>query len=271
MNSLTARRYHLIETPALQVLDSLPSELPLYVHGRVPMAEVAVITTLGGCFVGHDGCFRFPETGLAMSLDAIRAMHCIEVEDEAFPSVALEIATPGEPRSVSFAAVPSFSNPRDFGKSLASHPARELTSSQYDTWRARHHVPPHQCPCCKEAAANRRLNPANNPIARILAEAVHSRTVLRCQVHSKVFNFRITLTPGELLVHDSHLGITGEDQHSLIEIDPGFCHSMTIRTERIDSELVTILNIHDSLGTLGLTLETPGEKSAAKWAEICSE
>ncbi len=158
--SLTSHRYQRIEESAATVLSSLHGESPLYLHARNWMAEMAAITPLTESITDEENDWiSFPEQGLNVSLAAVRYLHAIAIDHPSRPSLALEIATHGEPRSISIAAIPVVSDLENFAVSLSRHPAQPLTSEHYDSWRARHLIRPTACPCCAEAAEKRRQNP----------------------------------------------------------------------------------------------------------------
>lgn len=269
MHSLAAHRYRRIEESPSTVLSELCHGNPLYLHARNWMSEMAAITPLTGSFANDDGWFSLPEQGLNVYLPGIRHLHAISIDHPSRPSVALEIATHGEPRSVSFAAIPLFSDIGAFRDCLSIHPAQELSSEEYDAWRAGHIVRPVACSCCAEAAKNRRKNLGDNPLSLIFAEAVENRRPLHCHLRSGTFRFAHTFVPGELLLQGGHIGLTGEGQMAMLEIDPGLCHSLTFDRTRIDADPMTILSLSNSLGETEMTIATPGFDACAEWTRIC--
>lgn len=269
MHSLTARRYRRLEESPAAVLENLPFGNPLYVHARNWMAEMAAIIPISGCFPTDDGWLSFPEQGLSLHLPAIHHLHSVSVDHPSRPSVALEIATQGEPRSVSIAAIPLFSDIASLEQSLATHPSLDLTSDEYDAWRSSHLIRPTACPCCADAAKSRRENAADSPLARIFSETIEAKRTLHCQLSSDSFRFSRSFVPNELNIRKGQIVLTGDDHTALLEIDPGICHSLKFNRELIDGEPSTLLHIANSLGRTELVISTEGFEVCSKWAQLC--
>ncbi len=269
MHSLTARRYRRLEESPAAVLDQLPRGNPFYIHARNWMAEMAAIVPVTGCFPTDDGWLSFPEQGLGLHLHSILHLHSVAVDHPSRPSIALEIATRGEPRSVSVAAIPLFSDITSLEQSLSSHPSLDLTSHEYDAWRHTHLIRPTACSCCADAAKNRRDNAADSPLSRILNETIESKRTLHCHLSSDSFRFSRCFTPDELNVRKGQINLTGDDHTALLEIDPGLCHSLTFNRKLIDGEPTTLLHLANSLGKTELVITTTGFDVCSKWARLC--
>ncbi|MFT4175461.1 MAG: hypothetical protein QM627_02285 [Luteolibacter sp.] len=266
----TTHRHHLLDTSPEEVLLSLTSEAPLYLHARNWMAEMAAIRPLTEPILDEEQLWlSYPEQGLTLSLSAIRCLHRVSIEHRCRTSLALEIATRGEPRSISIAAIPTLSDLDAFAEKLAPHACTPLTRETYETWRKNHLIRPTACPCCQEAAEKRRKNPENNPITRILCSAIDQRQTLHCTLSARAFHFSQSILPHHILLSDKHISVTGDDHRSMLEIDPGLCHSLHIERRVVDAEQVTRLMLFNSLGIPELTLETSGWDSAAHWQELC--
>ena len=268
-SSLTSQRYQRIEESAATVLSSIHGESPLYLHARNWMAEMAAITPLTESIIDDDSDWlSFPEQGLNLSLSAVRYLHAISIDHPSRPSLALEIATHGEPRSISIAAIPVVSDLESFSTSLSRHPSQPLTPEYYDLWRSHHLIRPTACPCCAEAAENRRQNPESSPLAAIFSNAISESLILHCRLHSKTFGFSQSFVPGNLLMNSGHLGLTGNDGAAMLEIDAGLCHSFTLHRRPVDAEPMTILKIFNSLGVAEVTIEAPGYEPYDEWLRL---
>jgi hypothetical protein len=55
----------------------------------------------------------------------------------------------------------------------------------------------------------------------------------------------------------------------MLEIDPGYCHSLTLHRRTIDAEPMTSLRIYNSLGAPELTIETSGWEAHDHWLSLC--
>lgn len=269
MNSLTSHRYRRIEEAPSTVVADLSNTTPLYVHARNWMAEMAVITSLSDSFRSDDGWLSFPEQGLNLSIHAIQHLHCVAIDHHTKPSLALELATDGEPRAVSFAAIPSLSDLDTFRDTLDAHPSQILSSGQYHAWRTSHMIRPTVCPCCASAAEARRKDPGKSPLARILTHSIGEQRELHFRLHSPSFHFGLSQTPAELLLNNGRLTIIGETSSSMLEIDPGLCHSLMLLRKEIDAEPMTQLRIYNSRGVPELTIETSGYDAHDRWLEFC--
>lgn len=269
MNSLTSHRYRRIEESPASVLSALSHTTPLYIHARNWMAEMALISPLADSFRGDGGWLSFPEQGLNMAMDSLQHLHCVTIDHHTRPSLALEIATHGEPRAISFAAIPSISNLEAFRASLESHPSQPLSSDQYHAWRDSHLIRPTACSCCAGAAEARRKDPGKSPLARILRHSIEDGLQLHCRLHSASFHFALSLIPADILLGKGHITITGDDCASMVEIDPGLCHSLMLHRKEIDAEPMTVLRVYNSLGVPELVIETPGYKAHDQWLEFC--
>ena len=270
MHSLTTHRYRRIEESPSAVLSSLPGDNPLYVHARNWMSEMAVITPLTDSFTDEDGDWlSFPERGLNLFLPGVLHLHAISIDHQSRPSVALEIATPGEPRSVSFAAIPRFSDVAVFADALSRHPSQEMTPDEYNAWRTDHLIRPRACPCCADAAEDRRRDLSENPLSRIFAEAIEKERTLHCRLRSVAFGFSSSFVPSDLLLRKGRIAITSRDHMAMLEIDPGFCHRLNFNRCRIDAEPMTRLSVSNSLGETELVIETAGPETFAEWSRLC--
>jgi hypothetical protein len=267
---ISAHRYHRLQAPPRLVLSGLCGATPLYVHARNWMAEMAAISPLTENLIDEESQWiSFPEQGLNLSLAAIRHLHSVEIDHPSRPSLALEIATHGDPRAVSFAAIPSFSDMASFAGNLSEYTRQYLTGEEYDTWRSSHIIQPSACLCCAEAAARRRKNPEKSPLVRIFSSAIAQACELHCRLQSESFRFAHSFVPGNLLMDGSHIGVTGRECLSILEIDPGLCHSLVMHRREIDAEPMTSLRIYNSLGVAELTIETTGWGAYDEWLEFC--
>jgi len=267
---LTHHRHHRIESDAASVLTDLCTHTPLYFHARNWMAEMATITKLSESIRDEEAdTLFFPEQGLHISLPAIQHLHTVAIEHRSRASLALEIATRGEPRAISIAAIPHLSDLSAFSGSLAHQPTQPLTVETYDRWRESHIVRPSICPCCAKAAEDRRKNPENNPLSRVFCQAIEQGMTLHCQLSSIAFRFTREIAPGHLIFQNGHITLTSQDGCSMLEIDPGFCHSLTLHRRCIDAEPMTSLRIYSSLGVPELTIDTHGWNAYKDWLGIC--
>jgi hypothetical protein len=265
-SSLATHRHYRIDAAPAAVLPALCHSTPLYVHAGNWMADLAAITDFTECLVDDDW-LSFPEQGLALSLPAIQHLHTIAIDRRS--SLAMEIATPGEPRAVSIAAIPAASDLDQFAERLSYFPTKFLNEKRYQEWRSQQLIRPAACKRCVAAAEERRLHMATNPLGHIFANAVKEGLTLHCELTSPVFRFAVAITPGEILFDRGHLGITGNDQLSMLEIDTGLCHSLDLRRRLVDDEPMTVLSIFNSLGAVELTLQTPGFTAYENWLQLC--
>jgi hypothetical protein len=259
-------RHHRIAATAQSVLPALCRSTPLYLHAGNWMAEMATITELTECLI-DDEWIAFPEQGLNLSLPAIRHLHSIAIDQRS--SLALEIATHGEPRAVSIAAIPAASDLEKFADRLDGFPNEFLSEKAYQEWRSQHLIRPAACQRCVAAAEERRRDPEANPLTHILDDAVKQGLHLHCQLTSPAFHFALSMTPGNLLLNHGHLAITSHDHRSMLEIDTGLCHLLDLRRRRIDDEPMTVMSIYNSLGAVELTLQTPGYDAYENWLRLC--
>ncbi len=268
--TLATYRHHRILSSPAAVLSDLCDPMPLYIHARNWMAEMTMITPLTACLVddGQDW-ISFPEQGLNLSLTAIEYLHSVAVEHPSRSSLGLEIATRGEPRSVSIAAIPALSNLAGFTAKLARHDSEFMATKEYEQWRGRQLIRPSACPCCAQAAEDRRENVAASPLAKILSAVVNECRPLHCRLFSPAFRLALSLVPKSILLNQGRIILAGSDDMSLLEIDPGLCHSITIHRRRIDAEMITSMRIYNSLGVPELTVETPGHESYDDWLRLC--
>lgn len=264
---------------ALRFTGSFPSILtgiakggPLYVHARNWMAEMASIVPLTGMVVDEqENSVFFPEEGLHLSLEAVEAVHGVEIDCRDTRALALEIATPGEPRSVSIVAVPNISDLGHFTGCLNHHPADFVSEEDYQQWREGFIVRPSVCPCCHSAAEERRSFPERNPLTRIFCDAIDRNIDLRCGIVSPVLGFTTWITPGSLQFSNGMLGIIARDGKSMMEVDPGVCHTLKIVCRLIDDEPFSEINLYDSLGELHFKIAARGWDKEATWRGLCQD
>jgi hypothetical protein len=187
---LSQHRHHRVDAPAASVLNDLSTDTPLYIHARNWMAEMATITALTECLIDEESQIAyFPEQGLHLSLDSIECLHTIAIEHRSRASLALEIATHGEPRAVSIAAIPHLSDLPAFTASLAEQPFHALSPESYDQWRESHLIRPAICSCCADAAEERRQRPESNPLTRIFCNAIEEGLLFHSRLTSPAFRF----------------------------------------------------------------------------------
>ena len=236
------------------------------------MAEMASITSLTECVMDDESQIAcYPEQGLYLSLDHIEYLHTVAIEHRSRASLALEIATDGEPRAISIAAIPLLSDLPAFTACLAEQPFHPLSAENYEQWRVSHLIRPSICSCCAEAAEERRQKPETNPLTKIFCHAIEEQMTLHCRLTSPAFRFARSILPGALLFQGGHITLTSQDGSSMLEIDPGYCHSLTLHRTSIDAEPMTCLRIYNSLGTPELTIETPGWSAYDHWLSLCRQ
>lgn len=265
MNSDPTRRRALRFTgPVAPLLQDLSASGPLYVHARNRMAELAAIMTLSDLVAEGDDWF-FPDSGLNLSAGAVEVVHAIGLECRSGDAMALEIATAGEPRTLSIVASPDFSDMDGFTRSLNRHPAGVVENDEYRRWREEFTQQTIMCPCCQTAAEERRANPEPNPLTRILRHAIENNHPLRCGIVSPVVGLTTWLRPSNLRITGGFVSAISEDGRSMLEVDLGVCHMLRIERRLLDAERFTELRLYDSLGVLHLTLAAKGWKIARVW------
>jgi hypothetical protein len=266
----TARRNLRYSGSVPSLLESLTGDLPLYVHARNWLAELATIAPLTGLLIDEsDQTAIFPEQGLVIALGQVAAVHGVPLLYGAHQTWALEIAAAGEPRAVSIVAIPEFSDMEHFTRSLHRHPADVLCDAEYRQWREAFAVIPPMCPCCHAAAEERRTNPERNPLARIFWHSIESQLALRCQIISPAMGFSCWLTPKTLEFSKRGLTVLAEGGRSLLEVDVGICHSLQMVCRLIDAEPFTEIHLYDSLGELHLQIAACGWHYEAIWRGLC--
>lgn len=265
-----ARRALRFPGPLTPMLSGMAKTGPLYVHSRNWMAEMASIVPLAGMVEDEsENSVFFPEDGLHLALDAVEAVHGVEIDCRGKRALALEIATLGEPRSLSIVAIPHVSDVARFSVCLNRHPAQVLDEEEYQQWREDFLVRPVICPCCQAAADERRAYPERNPLTRVFCDAIDRDIELRCTLVSPVFGFSTWLKPGHLQFTNGILGVIAEDGQSMLEIDPGVCHTLRIVCRQIDDEPFSEIHLYDSVGTLHFKISARGWDKEAVWRGFC--
>lgn len=268
---------HQVASRSLRFTGSLPSMLqsitlggPLYVHARNWMVELASIIHLSDLVVDEESnTALFPEAGLHLSLGAVEAVHGVEIDYRSRHALALEIATPGEPRAVSIVAIPNISDLEHFRSCMNHHPSEILREEEYRRWREEFIVLPVICPCCQSAAEERRAHPENNPLTRVFCHAIEENLPLLCRVVSPIFGFSTWLTPKNLQLANGILGAISEDGRSMLEVDFGVCHTLRIVCRLLDDEPFSEINLYDSVGELHLSIAARGWDKEAIWRGLC--
>ena len=269
---LSQHRHHRVDAPPGNVLNDLSADTPLYIHARNWMAEMASITYLTECVMDDESQIAcYPEQGLYLSLDHIEYLHTVAIEHRSRASLALEIATDGEPRAISISAIPLLSDLPAFTACLAEQPFHPLSAENYEKWRASHLTRPSICSCCADAAEERRKKPEIHPLTKIFHHAIEQQMTLHCCLASPAFRFFRSILPGALLFQGGRITLTSQDGNSMLEIDPGYCHSLTLHRTSIDAEPMTRLRIYNSLGTPELTIETPDWDACDQWLSLCRQ
>ncbi|MES2476040.1 MAG: hypothetical protein V4640_09680 [Verrucomicrobiota bacterium] len=265
----TSRRALRFTGPIAPLLQDIASGGPLYVHARNRMAELASIVPLADLVVEGDDWF-FPDGGANLSATSMIAVHAVELNCRTRSAMALEIATPGEPRTLSIVASPDFSDVERFTRCLNRHPAEMVETEEYQQWRDEITHVPVMCPCCKNSADERRANPERNPLTRIFCHAIENRRSFRCRIVSPVVGVSAWLRPGNLRLSGGFVSLMAEDGRSMLEVDLGVCHLLRIERRLLDAERFTEIQLYDSLGELHLTLATRGWQIDEVWRKICS-
>lgn len=265
----TSRRALRFTGPIAPLLQDIATGGPLYVHARNRMAELAAIVPLADLVVEGDDWF-FPDGGVNLSANSMIAVHAVELNCRTRPAMALEIATPGEPRSLSIVASPDFSDVESFTRSLNRHPAEMVEKEEYQQWRDEITHVPVMCPCCQSSADERRANPERNPLTRIFCHAIETQRSILCAIVSPVVSFSAWLRPGNVQLSGGFIRVIAEDGRSMLEVDLGVCHLLRIERRLLDAERFTEIQLYDSLGERHLTLATKGWKIDEAWRKICS-
>ena len=267
---LTHQRSLRFTCPLAPLLESVATGGPLYVHARNWLAELAAITPLTGIVIDdEEKVALLPEVGLQISLKSIEAVHGVEIRHRESQVLAVEMATRGEPRSISIAAIPRMSDMDHFIGALRGHPSETLREEEYQQWRNDFIIRPKMCPCCAAAAEERRAAPENNPLTRIFCSAIGEKRALRCSIVSPHFSFATWLAPKSLQFSGGVIGVIAEDGKSMLEVDTGLCYLLKIVRRRFDGESFTVLKVYDSMGILQLEISTHGWEAERSWHELC--
>lgn len=264
----TCRRALRFTGPVAPLLQDVATGRPLYVHARNRMAELAAIVPLSEMVVEGDDWF-FPGEGVHLSASAVEAVHAVEIESPTRPAMALEIATRGEPRSLSIVASATFSDVGEFTRCLNRHPVEIVEKDEYRQWQEDFTFQPVMCPCCLTSAEERRANPERNPLTRILCHAIENNRSFRCGIVSPVVGLTTWLHPENLQISGGFVAAIAEDGKSILEVDLGVCHMLRIQRRLIDAERFTEIQLYDSLGARHLTLSTKGWKVESVWRKLC--
>lgn len=265
-----ARRTLRFTGPAPSLLQAVASGGPLYVHARNWMTELAAIVPLSEMVSDEDGkSVFFPENGLHLSLAAVEAVHGVEIDYRTRQALALEIATHGEPRTLSVVAIPNISEMEHFTRCLNHHPADILREDQYQQWRDEHIIRPMICPCCQAAADERRSYPERNPLTRMFCHAIEQELELRCSLISPVVGFTTWLKPKNLQLANGILGVIADDGKSMLEVDFGVCHTLRIVCAMMDGERFTEMILFDSLGNPHFKIAAREWEMDAAWRSMC--
>lgn len=256
--------------PLPSLLQGVSGGGPLYIHARNWLAELAAIVPLGDMVSDEaENSLFFPEQGLHLSLAAVEAVHGVTIDYRSRRALALEIATRGEPRTLSVVAIPNISNMAHFTRCLDHHPAEILGEEEYRQWRDEFIVRPVLCPCCEAAVEERRSQPERNPLTRIFRHAIAHGLDLRCSVVSTAAGFTNWLRPGSLQLSHGMLGVIAEDGKSMLEVDLGICHLLRIVCRVVDDEPFTEMRLYDSLGETRLVISARGRDKDAVWRGLC--
>jgi len=254
------------------ILQELTGIGPLYVHARNWLAELAAIIPLTGMAVDESGNTAiFPEDGLVISLGEVEEVHGVTINYQKRQALALEFATPGEPRGVSIVAIPNISDMESFTRCLHRHPAEIVREDEYERWREKFMVRPAICPCCMAAMEERRENPERNPLTAIFQHAIAEGLELRCEIISPSMGLSTWLAPRGLQFSNGLTGLIGSDNKAMLEVDYGMCHSLRIARQVMDGEVFSEICLYDSIGQLHLKIAARGAKHEGFWREICGE
>lgn len=256
--------------PSERLFLAIGGESPLLIHATNPMAGLAGIMPLGEMVGSEDGrTLFFPDAGLEIALDRIDAMHGIELPTEDGSTLSIEFALRGDPRALAIAAIAPHENADLFRRRLLALRFTSIDPLIYRKWSRAHTQHPVMCPCCSAAAAKRRANPAGNPMAGMFEQAVVRSTPLRCTLISRSCGFTSWLLPSDLSCGNGRLELTGNGGSSLLDFDPGICHSLSITRQRLDGEHFSVMRLFDSKGEAHLEIATPGWQAEADWRALC--
>lgn len=259
-----------INEPVERLFLTIGGESPLLIHAANAMAGLAAIMPLGGIVGSEDGgTLFFPDAGLEIALDRIDAMHGIDLPMGDRSTLSVEFAMRGDPRALAIASIPPHGNADSFRHRLLALRFTSLDPSIYQKWCRDYTRHPVMCPCCSAAATKRRGDPAGNPMARMFEQAILSSTPLRCTLLSPSCGFASWLIPADLCFGNGRLELTGNGGASLLELDPGICHSLAITRRRLDGENFSVMRLFDSKGEAHLEIATPGWRAAADWKSLC--
>jgi hypothetical protein len=234
------------------------------------MAGMCAMTPLREMVIDHSGSEAcFPEEGLHVSLRKIDAIHGVDLHSATGPLLSAEFAIRGVPKALAIAAIPNLSDVERFRSAMGEQAAQFITPQGFQRWHKSHARKPALCPCCEAAAEKRRATLEQNPLTRIFHHAIGSGMQLRSSIVSPAYGFTASLTPASLAFAEGILEVSGADGTTMIELDPGLCHSLTIVRETLDGERFSTLKLYDSTGTIHLKLAAPGWETEKLWRKIC--
>jgi hypothetical protein len=259
-----------IHDPAERLFLAFGGESPLLIHAANAMAGLAAIMPLGELVGSEDGnTLFFPDAGLEIMPDRTDAIHGIDLPMGERSTLSVEFAMRGDPRALAIAAIPPHGNATLFRHHLLALRFTSLDPRIYQKWSRAYTRHPVMCPCCSAAATKRRSDPAGNPIARVFEQAILRCTPLRCTLPSDACGFSSWLLPSDLSFANGRLELTGNGGSSLLEFDPGICHSLAIARRRLDGEDFSVMRLFDSKGEAHLEIATPGWRAESEWKALC--
>ena len=121
------------------------------------------------------------------------------------------------------------------------------------------------CPCCRDAAAQRRAHPEHHPLFSILSSSPQVQLHIpgpSCSISHPFHLHNLSAAKGKICM--------AAEDGTRLTIDAGFIHCLLIQPIRTDAESRSALMIFDMLGEQILVVSTDQPNDLRRWQQICT-
>lgn len=255
-----------LDTKASDLLPALASFGPFCLQARTRHLQLSVLGDPAETLMTTGPRAWFPALGLEINRDFIAAVHASPLPTLPDHAGIVELDS-GDGRGRVGFAVGTESTSRDrFHRLIGDFGLEEIESRHLIEWRRGLDAGFQMCPCCQQAALERRERPDLHPLTDILTHCAQLDLELLVEFGDEMFSLSTFFVPGDLDTRGA-ITVTSADEKGILRIDPLLLHALWILPKAIDGELRTVLQAFDPLGRRIFSLSCPDADQILPWQD----
>ncbi len=250
--------------------DSLYAKLGLFGRGFISVSNQGVDMAvrsddLSGMALDNDGFLWWPEQGVRMNKNVLSAVHAFDNSSISAPALECDFDT--SPGGLAFYFLPRHCDKRLFWDVMDTYRVGGIPVQQLMLQRNKMMPAFNNCPCCIARAERIMSSVETHILSRVLADLSASGKEVEFQIKSKHVGMTCQWVPGELMLSEGHINVTGKG-HTL-HINAMAVHALRIYKHKKCKQEYSVMMCYNSLGEVMLEMSVEGAQYLSLWNKIC--